>query len=47
MEAGWFLTSEQHWNQEYKGIMATKAEEKISKLEFYTQPNYLSSLKVG
>lgn len=47
MEAGWSLTSQQHWKQEDKGKMASKAEEKISNLEFYTQPNYLSSLKVG
>lgn len=47
IEAVWSLTSEQHWKQEDKGKMASKAEEKIPKLEFYTQPNYLSSLKVG
>lgn len=47
MEAGWSLTFEQRWKQEDKGKMASKAEEKIPNLEFYTQPNYLSSLKVG
>lgn len=47
MGSGWSQTSQQHWRQEDKGTIASKAEEKISILKFYTQPNCLSSLKVG